>query len=305
MEKRPDIAIIGPGKVGRAIGVLAARAGYWIAAVGGRGRGRAQEAARQMGPQTPATTPAKAAAMGQLVLLTVPDEAIGSVCGELAAAGALAASAVVAHCSGALGSDVLAEARDKCGCAVGSMHPLQTFPTAAAAVQRFAGTTCFCEGDAPAVEALEALATAIGAAPVRIDPGAKPIYHAAAVLACNDVVALLDAALAAGRAAGIDPSAFTRAIGPMVRATVDNVLAMGPAAALTGPIARGDAETVRRHVAALADGKAELLDLYQAAGEWTVGLAQRKGTIDADAAARIREALRDPTTQTTPTQSKE
>jgi len=291
VEQRPDITIIGPGKVGRAIATLAARAGYRIAAVAGRDAARTRQIAGLLGPDVKACSAPEAARAAGLVLLTVPDDAIERVCRKLADAGAFRAESVVAHCSGALSSDALLSAREQCGCAVGSMHPLQTFPSPGAAAERFGGTYCFCEGDERALGELEALAKAIGGVPVRIAKESKPLYHAAAVMACNYLAALLDAAVALAEQAGVDRSTYLRAMAPIVRATVENVFASGPEAALTGPIARGDAETVRRHLEAMANVDARLDGLYRAAGEWTVELAKRKGTIDARAAQELPRVL--------------
>jgi predicted short-subunit dehydrogenase-like oxidoreductase (DUF2520 family) len=277
--------------VGTALGVLAARAGRTVAAVGGRDAARTAQAAGAIGHGAKACTPTQAAGAGRLVLLTVSDDAVASVCEELAES--FAPDAVVAHCSGALGSDVLVSARRR-GCAVGSMHPLQTFPTVAAAIAALRGAYCFIEGDPPAVAALECLAKDIGAQAVPIASAAKPLYHAAAVVACNYLTALLDAAGALCARAGIKPPTARAALAPLVRATLENVLAAGPEAALTGPIARGDVATVRRHLEALAGGEAELEELYRAMGRWTVALARRKGTIDAAQAQALRRALDEP-----------
>jgi len=291
VAEQPDIAIIGPGKVGQTLGVLAARAGWRVAAVAGRARRRALAAAEAIGPDVRACTPLQAARAAGLVLLTVPDAAIRPLCEQLAARKAFRRGTVVAHCSGALSSDELAAARDRCGCSAGSMHPLQTFPTVEAAEARLPGATCFLEGDAPAVEALSALAGAVGCQAVRMQTGEKALYHAAAVLACNYVTALLDAASAAAEAAGVGRGAYLAAAEPMVRATVDNLFALGPAAALTGPVARGDAETVARHLAALMPLPPALEALYRAAGRWTVDLARKKGTIDDTTADALRKLL--------------
>lgn len=294
MNSLPDIAIVGPGKVGTAIGILATKAGRAVTAVGGRNAARTAQAAAAIGRGTKACTPRQAAGAAGLVLLTVSDDAIGSVCDELAAA--FAKGAVVAHCSGALDSAVLASARGR-GCAVGSMHPLQTFPTVTAAVNALPGAYCFIEGDAAAVAALDCLAADIGARPVPIASRAKPLYHAAAVVACNYLTALLDAAGALCRQAGIDEPTARAALAPLVRSTLENVLAAGPEAALTGPIARGDETTVQRHLAAMASGEAELAELaelYRALGRWTVALALRKGTIDAAQAKALRRLLNAP-----------
>jgi len=291
MDRLPDISIIGPGRVGTAIGVLAVRANLAVVAVAGGAPGQAEAAAAAIGGDAGSCSPQEAAGAGGLVLLTVPDDAIARVCQELADAGAFSPGTVVAHCCGALGSDALTPARDRCGCLLGSLHPLQTFPTAAAAISHLPGSWCFCEGDSPAVEVLEALAGAIGAHAVRIDPAAKPMYHAAGVMACNYLVALMDAAACLAAAAGVDRATWQAAAGAIVQATVDNVAKLGPQAALTGPIARGDVQTVARHVRALAGEPRALRHLYAAAGHYTVDLALRNGTLGRQAADEIRRRL--------------
>ena len=291
MKSAPDMAIIGPGKVGTAIGLLARRAGWPVVAIAGRNRRRAAAAARIIGGGVRVGTAAESAGKAGLVLLSVPDDQIRNVCDALAADGAFLPGAVVAHCCGALGSDVLASAR-RCGCRVGSIHPLATFPTVRDAVKRLAGTYCFIEGDGPAVTVLTRLARAVGGRAVRIAPNAKPLYHAAAVTACNYLTALMDAAATMCRRAGVGPRAAWAALEPLVRATLENIWSLGPAKALTGPIARGDAATVAGHLQALRDAPGDLRDLYVALGRWTVDLAGRKGTLSTAKAAEIRRLLK-------------
>jgi len=277
--------------VGTTLAVLANRAGWTVAGIAGRDEHRAATAAKTIAPATAWGPAEQIARSAQLVLLTVPDDAIEDVCRQLAQAGAFAAGGVVAHCSGALSSEVLAPARELCGAAVGSMHPLQTFPGLARALDSFPGTYCFCEGDAAAVAVLEALAEAIGGKPVRLATEGKLLYHAAAVFACNYVTALLDAALAAAGHAGIKPDLASEALTPIVRATIENALSLGPAAALTGPIARGDCELVRRQLAALAGIDPQLAAIYRVMGRRVIELALRKATISDQAASALREAL--------------
>jgi len=277
-----DISIVGPGRVGTAIAVLAGRAGLRVA-VGARSRDRAEAAAEIIGPAATPCTPAEAAAASDLVLLTVTDAAIETVCTELAES--FNSGAVVAHCSGALDSTVLAAAGTR-GCHTGSMHPLQTFPSAEAA-----GTYCFIEGSAEAAGALRELAERIGAKHAEIRPGQKALYHAAATMACNYVTALIDAAAAAAEQAGIDRATALAALGPIVRTTVANVFSMGPEGALTGPIARGECEIVRMHAEALASCPRDLQALYRAAAAWTIGLAERKGTINHAQADALRKEI--------------
>ena len=228
--------------------------------------------------------------MGQLVLITVPDDAISEVASALARAGAFTEGAAVIHCSGALTSEALAPARG-CGCNVASMHPLQTFPSVESAIQGLAGAVCFCEGDGEAVQAAMQLAADIGTKAVQIDPAGKALYHAAAVMACNHMIAGIDAAAALAEAAGIDRQTYLDAAMPMIRAGIENVSTMGPAEALTGPVARGDAATIAKHLEAMENVPAELRQFYIAAARWTVDLAIRKGSIDKKTAEILRKTL--------------
>jgi len=297
MNDVSELSIIGPGKVGTALGVLCARAGWKVTAVGGGGRNAAQAAARAIGNSTRVCSAAEAAGAADVVLITVPDDMIAAVCHELAAARAFRDGAVVAHCCGAMGSDVLVEAR-ACGADVGSIHPLQTFPTVEAALANLPASYCFIEGSDRVCVVLEALAAAIGATAMRIRPDAKALYHAAAATACNYLVTLLDSA-ATMLAQSLRYGAKTNreealaALGPLVQATLSNVLQLGPERALTGPIARGDIETVRRHLAAIGGQDLPLATMYRALGAMTVDLAVRKGSISPETAERLKTVIVD------------
>ena len=292
MEKTPDIAIIGPGKVGTALGVLCARAGWNVAAVGGGRRNSAQVAARAIGSSTRVMSAAEAAGAADLVLITVPDDMIAEVCLQLAEAKAFRPQAVVAHCCGAFGSEELESARI-CGAQTGSIHPLQTFPTVQAAVAKLPGAFCFIEGSPHACDVLESLAKAVGAVPMRIEGQCKALYHAAAAVASNYLVTLLDAAaMMIGRSlADADRDKALAALGPLVQATLSNVLQLGPERALTGPVARGDIETVRRHLEAVEQVSPQLAAMYRQLGAMTVDLAVRKGTITPETAQTLRRVL--------------
>jgi predicted short-subunit dehydrogenase-like oxidoreductase (DUF2520 family) len=292
VEKTPDISIIGPGKVGTALGVLCARAGWNVAAVGGGRRNSAQAAARTIGNFTRVMSAAEAAGAADLVLITVPDDMIAEVCLQLARAKAFRPQAVVAHCCGALGGEVLDPART-CGAQTGSMHPLQTFPTVQAAVAKLPGAFCFIEGSSHACDVLESLAKAIGAVPMRIDSQSKVLYHAAAAVASNYLVTLLDAAATMiGRSlADADRDKAMAALGPLVQATLSNVLQLGSERALTGPIARGDIETVRRHLEAVEQVSPQLAAMYRQLGAMTVDLAVRKGSITREKADDLKRIL--------------
>jgi len=292
MDQFPNMAIIGPGKVGTAIGILADRAELPVVAVAGGSAGAAEAAAEAIGECASACSVIDAAGAGELVLITVPDDRIAEVCEQLARRQAFTPGTIVAHCSGALSSEVLSSARDECCCLIGSMHPLQTFPTVDAAVRRLPGSWCFCEGDETAVTCLMRLAEAIGARAARITPAGKVAYHAAAIVACNYLVTLMDAAATLARQAGLDRQTWLSAAEPMIRAGMDNVMAIGPEKALTGPVARGDIKTIRMHLDALAAADAGLRQLYAVCGLQTVELAMRAGKIPAEVAAEMREMFR-------------
>lgn len=288
---RRDLAIIGPGKVGTAIGILAARAGWCVKAVGGRDLARAKAAAQAISPEARGVSPTEAAGAAGLVLLTVSDDAISNLCRELASARAFEKGAIVAHCSGGLSSSELASAREA-GCAVASCHPLQTFPNTEAAMNKISGAFFFCEGDEHSRDVLETLVVDIGGKFIWL-AGAqgKALYHAAAAMACNYMTSLADAALWAMGDAGISSDDALAALGPLMRATADNIASLGPADALTGPIARGDVKTVAKHVQAMA-GREDLLSFYCAAGIWTVQLARRSGKIDIATADALMGVLK-------------
>ena len=226
MPQRPTLAIIGPGVVGTAIARVACRVGYRIIALaGGSNPDRSRELAHAVGGATVCGT-AEAAAAGQLVLLTVKDAAIELLCRQLASAGALNGRQTVAHCSGALPADVLDPAR-QAGCAVGSIHPLQTFPDVESAIARIPGTHWFIEGDPAARSPLEDLARAMGGYPQTLSAGKKTLYHAAAVFSANYLTTLLDIALELYGRAGIERDQARQAMAPIVRATVENALEHG------------------------------------------------------------------------------
>ena len=287
----PTLSIIGPGRVGTAIGVLAAQAGYSVAAVGGRHKERTAQAAQRIGKNVCACTMSQAAKSANLVFVTVSDDAIEQVCNEIANQNAFNQNSIVIHCSGALSSDILSTARNNRQCFVASMHPLQTFPTVDCAVEKLKGTYCFYEGDEEGFAVIENLAKRIGLQPVQINSSSKIFYHTAAVFACNYLVALMDAAMKLAQLAQIDSSIAWSAFEPLVVSTIKNISEVGSAQALTGPIARGDIETIAGHIEKLELVEPSLASLYKIMGCHTVDLAIRKGAITKVKANEIRSLL--------------
>lgn len=273
------VAVVGAGRVGRTLGVLARRAGYAIGPVVSRTMERAREACAFIGAGEPGTSPAGA----ELTLLCVPDAAIAETARRVSAP----PGAVLAHTCASYGADALRPWRP-----AGALHPLRSFADPARAAERFAGTFCAVDGDPEAAAALESFARAIGGRPFAVKTERKALYHAGAVFGSNYVVAALAAARRLLEAAGVPREAAAEALGVLAEGTVLNVKAVGAEAALTGPVERGDAGTLRRHAAALAEHAPELSDAYAVLARITADVALAKGSIGPEAAAALAEAAR-------------
>jgi predicted short-subunit dehydrogenase-like oxidoreductase (DUF2520 family) len=265
--------IIGAGHLGRVLGRLFAASGaFEVQDVLTRSAGSAADAVNFIGAGR------AAGAMADLrradaVMLAVGDDQIEPVCGALAAAGALD-GVLVFHCSGARSSAALGAAADK-GALTASVHPVRSFADPEAVARDFAGTLCGVEGDPRALALIEPALAAIGARPVAIAAAAKTVYHAASVFASNYLVTVLDAALRAYQAAGIPQHVALELARPLATETLENVFRLGPRAALSGPIARGDLATVARQQAALDGWDGPTGELYRALAIATTGLARR------------------------------
>lgn len=277
--------IIGAGRLGKTLARLAQDSGrYRIGAVLCRSLPAAQQACAFIGGGEPCDS-LQALPAANLTLLAVPDGAIASVAAELAASGRLAAGSVAFHASGVGEASLLAPLA-AAGVHCASLHPAFSFAEPARAVQGFAGTRCALEGDAAAFPALQDFAGAIGAVPFALAPGGKAAYHAALSIASNYLVTLHDLAARVAAQAGMADEVAAAVLGGLMRQTLENTLALGPQAALTGPIARGDAGTVARHRAVLA---AQDDVLYCALGRATARLAA--GRLDAAAQAVLGQVL--------------
>lgn len=214
--------------------------------------------------------------------LTVSDGAVAEV------ARALPRGPIVLHASGALDIDVLRPHRP-----AGSLHPLQSFPGPEVAVPPLAGVPAAIAGDPEAVAVARTLAGELGLNAVLV-PGDRRLYHAAAVLAGNFSTTLLAEGAALLEAAGVPGSEAAELLVPLARASMDQALARGPAAALTGPFARGDVATITAHLAAIRALDGELARIYELLGARTAALLHREDRLDTETlGALIRTLGRD------------
>jgi predicted short-subunit dehydrogenase-like oxidoreductase (DUF2520 family) len=194
------------------------------------------------------------------------------------------------HTSGALGAEVLAPAM-AAGTQIGSFHPLVAFADIERAIAALKGATVAIEGDDQLAALLSDMAERLGAHAVRLRPGSKAAYHAAAVLAAGGFIALLDAIAELGAVAGLDEAGSLSIYGPLVEGTLGNAKALGIRAALTGPMTRGDVGTLSAHLAALAEHAPGVLPLYVAAAHREIDLALERRALAPETAAMMRDTL--------------
>lgn len=283
----PAIGIVGAGPVGTTLGAAFSRAGWPVVAVASRSPDRRERFRRLVPDARGFAEPSALLDEVSLVFLCVPDDAIRAVAGSLR----LYSGQALVHTSGALGPDVLEPAM-AAGTQAGSFHPLVAFADVDRALAAVAGATIAIDADPELGSLLADLAESIGAVPVRLAPGSKAAYHAAAVLAAGGFVALLDAVARLGAVAGLDERSAVGLFGRLSEQTLANARELGIAAALTGPVARGDAGTVALHVRALEEHAPDVVPLYRAAAEREVRLAEERGSLDPRRAEGVREALR-------------
>lgn len=286
----PDaVAIAGTGRVAQALGRLLVERGVPVIAVGGRNPERARIAASFIGRKVQAASIAQLPALARRILIAVTDEAIEEVARVLAAAGMR--DGIALHTCGACGAEALQPLADA-GVSCGSLHPLQTFASARQALGCLPGSCFAIDGDPAAVAWARELAQRIGGRAVVVDRERRPLYHAAAVMSGNYLIALIDAAAMLMVAAGFEEKAGRRALAPLMETSMANALRDGPLAALTGPVQRGDIETVTRHLRALSQVPETIRKLYCAAGLHAVQIARRKG-LAPDKAAEMEALFRD------------
>ena len=272
---RLTVGVISAGRVGTALGVALERAEHVVVACSAISRASRQRAERRL-PDTRVLPVQDVAANAELLLLAVPDSELADLVTGLATTGAVRPGTIVVHTSGANGIGVLAPLTGL-GCIPLAIHPAMTFTGSDEDIVRLSGA-CFgvTAADEVGNAVAQSLVLEIGGEPFGVREEARPLYHAALVHAGNHVTTVLLDAVEALRTAlrgqellgqemvGDDPGGIAeRVVGPLARASLENALQRGQAA-LTGPVARGDAAAVAAHLRALADADPELAQAYRA-----------------------------------------
>jgi predicted short-subunit dehydrogenase-like oxidoreductase (DUF2520 family) len=283
---RLDVGVIGAGRVGTALAVALRRAGHRIAAASAVSSASRERVDRHLSG-TVVLQPADVIASADLVLLTVPDDALAGLVRGLAATGAPLAGRMLAHTSGRHGLAVL-EPATELGALPLALHPVMTFTGRADDADKLAGISFGVTAPTVLRPAAEVLVMEMGGEPVFIAEADRGLYHAALAGAANHLVTQVVQAEDLLRRAGVAQPA--RMLGPLLSAALDNALRLGDAG-LTGPVARGDAETVAGHVDALRADAPEALPAYLALARLTAARALASGMLSAPDAQRLLDVL--------------
>lgn len=282
------IGFVGAGRVGAVLAAALSSAGHQIVAVGGESDA-SRTRIETLLPGVPAVKPSAVARASDVLFLTVPDDVLGNVVAMLSASGAIRAGQYVVHTSGRHGTEVLRPASER-GAHPAAVHPAMTFTGTEIDLRRVPGTVFGCTAEADARPVVEGLVGDLGGHAVWIEEEQRVLYHAALAHGANHLVTLVNQATELLRATGIsDPAAVAR---PLLQAALDNALTYGDAA-LTGPIVRGDVQTVRAHLQTLGETSLETLESYVAMGRATANHAVLDGRLRPDRAAAVVEALND------------
>jgi predicted short-subunit dehydrogenase-like oxidoreductase (DUF2520 family) len=257
-----SLAIIGAGRVGRALGRRFRELGWKIGSVVTPGEVSARKAVRFIGAGRAQPGISRAVFASRVILIATPDDQIAVVAGELGRIGGEELPGkVVLHTSGAQGAGVLSALKAH-GAAVGSIHPLQSF--SGVSVPSLEGRVFAVDGDTQAIRVARQMARALGGSPVRIASEKKALYHTAAAMAAGHVLAVEEAATQLLVSLGMRRSEAVRALLPLTRQVLDNFEGLGPRAAWTGPLSRGDFKVVQSHLKALRESPQEFANVYAA-----------------------------------------
>jgi len=281
------IGFIGAGKVGTALAVKLKGNGYPVVAVGSRNSSSAAKLAQSVAGCRAYDTIQEVADTAEIIFITTPDGAIAAVAAQLN----WRPGQMVVHCSGTESTDLLEPAR-RAGAEVGSFHPLQTFAGADQDLQNLTGITFAIEAEGSLDALLKDMAEALGGHGVSFRSQEKLLYHAAATMACNYLYTLVKLATDLWQVFGASVPEATQALLPLLRGTLNNLEQVGLPDCLTGPIARGDSGTVRKHLQIIETQAPKVLSTYRELGLQTIPLAIAKGGIDEEIAEKMRLLLK-------------
>jgi len=286
MRLMARIGVVGAGRVGAVLAAALRSAGHEVVAVAGESSASRLRIETLL-PGVPVRKPTEVARACDLLLLTVPDDMLENVVNMLSGAGAIREGQYVVHTSGRHGLAVLAAA-EAVGAHPVAMHPAMTFTGTSVDLDRLVGCVFGITAQEPDRAFVEALVADLGGAPMWVDESRRTLYHAGLAHGANHLVTLVAQAMdLLAEAGATDPAATLR---PLLGAALDNALTYGDAA-LTGPIVRGDLQTVRAHLEEIAVKAPDTLPSYIAMARATVDRAVLDGRLLPIRAARLGDLL--------------
>jgi predicted short-subunit dehydrogenase-like oxidoreductase (DUF2520 family) len=290
-KTKPSLTIIGAGRLGTAMAIALSSVGYPIHTLVSRLPARLKQAARLLDEAGPLLVLEELREVGQVVLITTPDDQLSSVTKHLCTLNVNNRRARVAlHTSGALSSKVLSPLSDR-GWRVGSIHPLVSVSEPKAGAKSLVSAFWCLEGDRQALQQARNIVKDLRGHSFSINSSAKPLYHAAAVMASGNIMALFDTALDMLERAGLKRDRAHEVLIPLLQSTMANLIKSSPSEALTGTFSRGDVATVERHLKALAAKQLrDARELYRLLGRKSLALAEEKG-VDKSTARKISKLL--------------
>ncbi|PWJ53293.1 Predicted oxidoreductase, contains short-chain dehydrogenase (SDR) and DUF2520 domains [Quadrisphaera granulorum] len=289
---RLGVGVVGAGRVGAVLGAALRAAGHAVVGVSAVSEASRERAAVLL-PGVPVLEVPEVVERAELVLLAVPDDVLGDLVAGLAATGSWQAGQLVVHTSGRHGTAVLEPAR-AAGAIPLALHPAMTFSGTSLDLARLADAVVGVTAAAPVLPVAQALVVEIGAEPVVVEEADRGLYHAALSHGSNHLVTLVAQAAEVLRAAGLERP--DRVLGPLLQAALDGALRSGDGA-LTGPVARGDAGTLRTHRAVLAEAASEgaigfdVPATHLALAQATAARARADGRLTGLAADDVADAL--------------
>jgi len=282
------LGFIGAGTVGGALALRLSSKGYQVVAVSSKGHASARNLAQSINCRA-ADNNQDVADAAELVFITTPDDVIAVVASEVR----WHPGQSVVHCSGADSTQSLEPAK-KLGAQVGVIHPLQTFASAKEAIENMPGSTFALEAEEPLLTTLKEMAIALEGHWIELEAKDKVVYHAAAVIACNYLVTLVKLATDLWQTFDVPTEQATQALLPLIRGTIHNIETVGIPKCLTGPIARGDTGTIKKHIEALQKVAPAILTTYRELGLQTIPVALAKGRINQEQARELQELMKQP-----------
>ncbi|NLL90435.1 MAG: DUF2520 domain-containing protein [Dehalococcoidales bacterium] len=273
MTNKIRLGFIGAGALATILSTAFKQRGFMIAAISSRGFESAKTLAGALDGCIAVANNQQVADNADMVFIATPDDVIPLVASQVL----WRKGQMVIHCSGADSIDILDPAKTA-GSQTGVFHPLQTF--AAMLDENLKGITFAIEAEEPLLAQLKEMAQMLGGNWIELKSKDRVIYHAAAVFACNYLVTLADIAVGLWESIDVPRYKAVQALLPLMRGTINNIEAAGVMQSLTGPIARGDLGTIKRHISALQSTDPELIRIYSELGKNTIPLALEKGKLD-------------------------